>query len=231
MGSDRESSMGQATQPLSDLSESPRSSCTSAETSPQSSRAASGRPADTGSLLTTIEMGRRSIEMATKLAQYLAQGQAAENIEPVSFRRVAQLRLLPWGASSMWRAARIYQLAQKHPELYSYKHLRVAHISPIICLKGPIRIAVLRRAERRRWSRRRVEARVKAILASQEAAVVASGPHSLSDYLVELTLAERQAALALTESGPLPTARAGLLAQKPLRISTFPTRSQQSSFS
>lgn len=147
-------------------------------------------------LLSTIEMGRRSIEMATQVAEALAKGSTVSphRVQPISFRKLARMRLLPWGASSMWRAARIYELAQQYPELYRYQHLGVAHLAPMICLKDPLRLAVLRRAERRTWSRRQVEFRIKALLARHSESRSVSPSVPLHDYLLELGPLERNAA-------------------------------------
>lgn len=131
-----------------------------------------------------IEMGRLVLYTAQRLAPHLSPEPGSHNLpddQPVSFRRLAKLNVLPMGASSMWRAAAIYRLAQKHPELYAYQHLGVAHLAPLLCLDGSLRLAVLRRAERRRWSRRRLEARLKLIARSEQ-----QGLDPLHEYRDEL---------------------------------------------
>ena len=81
-----------------------------------------------------------------------------------SFRSIAVKQLgASVGASSLWRAAAIYRLAQRYPELESYRHVGVGHLSVLLSLRGPVQLALLRLAERRRWSRRKLEAMVKRI--------------------------------------------------------------------
>ena len=61
----------------------------------------------------------------------------------------------------MWRAAAIYRLSQRYPELNGYRHLGVAHVAALLRVEGPLQLQLLRLAERRRWSRRQVELKVR----------------------------------------------------------------------
>lgn len=109
-------------------------------------------------LTDTIELGRRAHELAEKL-----RGGAAERRRPPSFRILAKQLGATQGVSSIWRAAAIYRLAQRYPELYTYRHVGVGHLAVLLSLRGPLQLALLRRAERMGWSRRKLEAKVKRI--------------------------------------------------------------------
>jgi hypothetical protein len=111
-----------------------------------------------GSLAKTIELGRRVLELAAKL------GADAERRRAPSFRLIAKQLDAPKGASSVWRAAAIYRLAERYPELYGYQHLGVGHLAVLLALRGPQQLELLRKAEHRRWSRRKLEAKVKRIM-------------------------------------------------------------------
>src|SRR5262245_21556894 len=106
----------------------------------------------------TIELGRRAHELAEKL-----RAGASERRRPPSFRILAKQLGATQGVSSIWRAAAIYRLAQRYPELYTYRHVGVGHLAVLLSLRGPLQLALLRRAERMGWSRRKLEAKVKRI--------------------------------------------------------------------
>jgi hypothetical protein len=110
-----------------------------------------------GSLVKTIELGRRVVELAEKL------GTNADRRRAPSFRLIAKQLDGPKGASSVWRAAAIYRLAERYPELYGYRHLGVGHLAVLLALRGPVQLELLRKAERLRWSRRQLEANVRRI--------------------------------------------------------------------
>jgi hypothetical protein len=114
-----------------------------------------------GSLGKTIELGRRVLELAEKL------GETTERRRAPSFRLIAKQLDAPKGASSVWRAAAIYRLAERHPELYGYQHLGVGHLAVLLALRGPVQLELMRKAEQQRWSRRKLEARVRRILDSK----------------------------------------------------------------
>jgi hypothetical protein len=110
-----------------------------------------------GSLAKTIELGRRVLELASKL------GATTDGRRTPSFRLIAKQLDGPRGASSVWRAAAIYRLAERYPELYGYRHLGVGHLAVLLALRGPVQIELLRQAESQRWSRRKLEAKVRRI--------------------------------------------------------------------
>jgi hypothetical protein len=133
------------------------------------------RPLKASGIAETIDLGRRVLELAEKL------GTAAERRRAPSFRLLAKQLVVPKGASSVWRAAAIYRLAERYPELYGYTHLGVGHLAVLLSLRGPVQLALLRKAERMRWSRRKLEAKVKRITEDK-----ARGLDTLGPLLAEL---------------------------------------------
>lgn len=133
------------------------------------------RPLEVSSLAETIDLGRRVVELADEL------GARTDRRRALSFRLLAKQLESPKGASSLWRAAAIYRLAKRYPELYTYQHLGVAHLAVLLSLRGPVQLALLRRAERMRWSRRKLEAKVKRLFEEE-----ARGLDSLEPLLDEL---------------------------------------------
>jgi hypothetical protein len=123
----------------------------------------------------TIDLGRRVLELADKL------GATPDRRRAPSFRLIAKQLVVPKGASSVWRAAAIYRLAERYPELYTYQHLGVGHLAVLLSLRGPVQLALLRKAERMRWSRRKLEAKVKRISEDK-----ARGLDTLGPLLAEL---------------------------------------------
>lgn len=119
----------------------------------------------------------------TELAGELAQ--AAGRRRAPSFRLIATQLEAPRGASSVWRAAAIYQLAQRHPELYEYRHLGVGHLAVLLGVRGELQVALMRQAEQRRWSRRQLEVIVRRLVEAERRGAEALGPG-----LVELGKAE-----------------------------------------
>lgn len=146
-------------------------------------------PASTASsrLGPALALGRRVAE----LRSYLAGTGPATN---PSCRRLVELGVLPGGASSMWRALAIYRLACLHPELCRYEHLGVAHVALLLKVPAPLQLALLRRAERKRWSRSQLQHRLHAI-ASQ----CARGEDPLAQFAEEL--AESGASPSLPGAG------------------------------
>jgi hypothetical protein len=140
-----------------------------------SSDSTTARTARASGIAETIDLGRRVLELADKL------GTAADRRRAPSFRLLAKQLVVPKGASSVWRAAAIYRLAERYPELYGYQHLGVGHLAVLLSLRGPIQLALLRKAERMRWSRRKLEAKVKRITEDK-----ARGLDSLAPLLAEL---------------------------------------------
>lgn len=125
---------------------------------------------------------RKSIQLGERVAEMLAQNATtvpsstpeAVELDPptssrASFRRLAGSEFSPYAASSLWRAYRIYCLAQQFPELHAYTHIGVAHASVALGLPLPQRIEYLRAAEQLRWSRRYLEAQVRLLRAAQRA--------------------------------------------------------------
>jgi hypothetical protein len=133
------------------------------------------RPLKASGIAETIDLGRRVLELADKL------GTTADRRRAPSFRLIAKQLVVPKGASSVWRAAAIYRLAERYPELYSYQHLGVGHLAVLLSLRGPVQLALLRKAERMRWSRRKLEAKVKRISEDK-----ARGLDTLGPLLAEL---------------------------------------------
>lgn len=109
----------------------------------------------------------------TELAGELAE--AAGRRRAPSFRLIAAQLEAPRGASSVWRAAAIYQLAQRHPELYEYRHLGVGHLAVLLGVHGDLQVALMRQAEQRRWSRRQLEVIVRRLGEAQRRGVEALG--------------------------------------------------------
>jgi hypothetical protein len=110
-----------------------------------------------GSLANTIELGRRVLELAARL------GATSDGQRAPSFRLIAKQLDASRGASSVWRAAAIYRLAERYPELYGYRHLGVGHLAVLLALRGPIQLELLRKAEYHRWSRRKLESEVRRV--------------------------------------------------------------------
>ena len=134
-----------------------------------------GRPFRASSIAETTDLGRRVIALADQL------GARTDRRRAVSFRLLAKQLETPKAASSLWRAVAIYRLAERYPELYTYQHLGVAHLSVLLSLRGPVQLALLRKAERMRWSRRKLEAKVKRLFEEE-----ARGVDSLEPLLDEL---------------------------------------------
>ena len=133
--------------------------------------------AKTSGIADTIALGRRVLELAAQLSP----PSEGNGQKPPSFRLIAKQLAVPKGASSVWRAAAIYRLAERYPELHGYQHLGVGHLAVLLCLRGPLQLALLRKAERLRWSRRKLEAKVKRILEEK-----AQGADALGSLLDEL---------------------------------------------
>ena len=142
---------------------------------PSENQPAPDRPLKSSGIAETIDLGRRVLELADKL------GTAADRRRAPSFRLLAKQLVVPKGASSVWRAAAIYRLAERYPELYTYQHLGVGHLAVLLSLRGPVQLALLRKAERMRWSRRKLEAKVKRISEDK-----ARGLDTLGPLLAEL---------------------------------------------
>jgi hypothetical protein len=155
----------------------PLTSATTSENDP-----APSSPARASGIAETIALGRRVLELADRL------GTAAERRRAPSFRLLAKQLVVPKGASSVWRAAAIYRLAERYPELYEYQHLGVGHLAVLLSLRGPVQLALLRKAERMRWSRRKLEAKVKRITEDR-----ARGLDTLGPLLAELDAQENGA--------------------------------------
>lgn len=141
----------------------------------------------------TIALGRRVLELAAQLAP----ASEGNGQKPPSFRLIAKQLAVPKGASSVWRAAAIYRLAERHPELHGYQHLGVGHLAVLLCLRGPLQLALLRKAERLRWSRRKLEAKVKRILEEK-----AQGTDALGTLLEELGAEEGSQAANAVPGAP-----------------------------
>jgi len=142
---------------------------------PSENQPVPSRPLKASGIAETIDLGRRVLELADKL------GTAADRRRAPSFRLLAKQLVVPKGASSVWRAAAIYRLAERYPELYTYQHLGVGHLAVLLSLRGPVQLALLRKAERMRWSRRKLEAKVKRISEDK-----ARGLDTLGPLLAEL---------------------------------------------
>ncbi len=88
-----------------------------------------------------------------------------------SFRKLAAMRGMP--VSTLWRALAIYQLYVRFPELGSYRHLGVAHLSVILGVEDQYQLYFMRMAEIERWSRRRLDHEIRSWQAYVSGAQVA----------------------------------------------------------
>jgi hypothetical protein len=79
--------------------------------------------------------------------------------KPSSLRRLAHTKGVP--ASTLWRALAAYLLYLRHPEIASYEHLGVSHLSVILGLPEDAQLHFLRNVEGGRWSRRQLNRRVR----------------------------------------------------------------------
>jgi hypothetical protein len=94
--------------------------------------------------------------VASKLADAATEGQTS------SFRRLAAHELRSHAPSSLWRALNVFRLAGRYPELATYVHIGVGHVSVVLTLPETEGVALLRRAELLGWSRRHLESEVRA---------------------------------------------------------------------
>lgn len=69
--------------------------------------------------------------------------------------------------STMWRALTIYELAEQYPEVWHYKHIGIGHLSVLLGVRGPARLALMRRAEQLRLSKRTLEREATAIRSAE----------------------------------------------------------------
>jgi hypothetical protein len=163
-----------------------------------SEKASTPRPLKASSITETIDLGRRVLELADKL------GSATDRRRAPSFRLLAKQLVVPKGASSVWRAAAIYRLAERYPELNGYQHLGVGHLAVLLSLRGPVQLALLRKAERMRWSRRKLEAKVKRIIEGNARGIDAVGPllAELESDCGELTPDLPEASCAAVHASP-----------------------------
>lgn len=127
----------------------------------------------------TLELGQ-TVGFALNQAKRLYDG----NKKRPSLRRFAHESGV--SVSSIWRAYRCHLLAELYPELWYYQALGVAHVAQVLTLSDPIRIALLRRAERRCWSRRQMAAAVAALKAAPP-----SEAQLHREFAVELSLGAR----------------------------------------
>ncbi|MEN9580714.1 MAG: hypothetical protein RJA70_3723 [Pseudomonadota bacterium] len=74
-----------------------------------------------------------------------------------SFRRLAAHPDLEMSTSSLWRAVAIFELSLRFPELTQYLHVGVAHVSVVLGLPQAEQFVLLREAELRRWTRRKLQ--------------------------------------------------------------------------
>lgn len=64
--------------------------------------------------------------------------------------------------STYWRPVSTYLLYRRFPEIASYRHLGVAHLSVILGVEEPCQLYFIRMTEICRWSRRTLEREVRA---------------------------------------------------------------------
>lgn len=118
----------------------------------------------------------RTLALGEHLSHLLGEGNGAmKGKKSPSIRQLAERLHSVIAPSSMWRAITIYQLSLKHPEMLEYTHLGVGHISVVLRFRGRLRLALMRKAEQQRWSRRRLQQVVRSIVElnlSQEAALL-----------------------------------------------------------
>jgi hypothetical protein len=103
-----------------------------------------------------------------ELREYL---EARDPPQRLSCRVLAEQGIVHAGASSMWRALAIYRMACEHPELFEYRHLGVAHMAILLKAREPLRLALLRRAERRQWSKSQLARRLDEAIEQQRRGV------------------------------------------------------------
>lgn len=108
------------------------------------------------SLARAVALGRQVYEA---LPQRARDDLHRRRKKPESFRGLAKNHGVP--ASTLWRAIAIFLVYQRHPELASYAHLGVGHLSVLVAVEPNAQLYFLRIAERARWSRRRLEREVK----------------------------------------------------------------------
>lgn len=74
-----------------------------------------------------------------------------------SFRKLASHPDLQMSTSSLWRAVAIYELSLRFPELGRYNNVGVGHISVVLGLPQADQFVLLREAESKRWTRRKLQ--------------------------------------------------------------------------
>ncbi len=139
------------------------------------------RIVETSKLRIAPPPGRSRLAPTLALGEHLLQllresGEVDRNLrgpKDTSFRKLAERLDSVIGASSMWRAVVIFELSLEHPELAHYKHLGVAHVSVLLRFRGRLRLALMRKAEALRWSRRRLQREARAIVDSEATEEVA----------------------------------------------------------
>lgn len=60
-------------------------------------------------------------------------------------------------SATLWRAASIYVLGRRAPELLAAKHLRLSHLYAVLDLPRDHQLELLQRAERERWTSERLK--------------------------------------------------------------------------
>ncbi len=88
-----------------------------------------------------------------------------------SFRKLAAHPRLGMSPSSLWRAVAIFELSRRFPELESYVHTGVGHISVVLGLPASEQFKLLRQCETERWTRRHLQSVVAELRAAQRTVV------------------------------------------------------------
>jgi hypothetical protein len=84
-----------------------------------------------------------------------------------SFRALAAREDVPFGASTLWRSVRIYELTLSSPELFQFEHLGVAHYRAVLGLPVESQAQLLRKAAEERWSKTQIESAAFALRAGK----------------------------------------------------------------
>jgi hypothetical protein len=107
-----------------------------------------------------IEVIQRGFELYEALPTVARSASETERSKLPPLREYAQAQGL--ALSTYWRLVSTYLLYRRFPEIASYRHLGVAHLSVILGVQEECQLYFLRMAELCRWSRRTLEREVRA---------------------------------------------------------------------
>lgn len=107
-----------------------------------------------------IDVIQRGFELYEALPTVARSASETERSKLPPLREYAQAQGL--ALSTYWRLVSAYLLYRRFPEIASYRHLGVAHLSVILGVQEECQLYFLRMAELCRWSRRTLEREVRA---------------------------------------------------------------------